>query len=266
MHTHRPSSPYRLVCLSILSLLLLIGCADESTSERTSPAAEPQARTRDSAATDAPPVADDTAETTSPNDTAQATLAADSSAAARPLPTARRYNIESGVVELKSNVGSQRQQIYFDDYGAKEAVHVITEGSGTTNTTIVVNAGGSSVVYDPEKKAGTRADLSDALSQLGLGGIPNLGSLDERMKRELKYRPIAGRTILGRKADGASIEVVGTPLKIWTYEGIPLRMEATMQGNALVVEATSLKTDVAIPASRFVVPSDVKLRDLKTNP
>ena len=252
--------------LTVFTLSVLAGCADESTSERTTPYAEPSARTHYSAATATPPVADDTARTSAPNDTVQATLASDSSAAARPAPTARRYNIESGIVELKSNVGSQRQQIYFDDYGAREAVHVITEGSGTTNTTIVVNAGGSSVVYDPEKKAGTRVDLSDALSQLGLGGIPNLGSLDERMKSELKYRPIPGRTILGRKADGASIEVVGTPLKIWTYEGIPLRMEATMQGNALVVEATSLKTNVSIPASRFVVPDDVELRDLKTKP
>lgn len=161
-------------------------------------------------------------------------------------------------------MGDVRQTIYFDDYGKKEAVHANANVGGKTTRSVMVMSGGSNVVYDPDRKAGTRIDLADALSQLGLGGIPNLSSLDANAKRELKYKPIEGRTVLGKPTQGASIEVVGTPLKVWSWQGIPLRMEASTQGNQMVVEATSLKLDVAVPPERFVVPKDIKITDFKT--
>jgi hypothetical protein len=182
--------------------------------------------------------------------------------ASKPVIPGQRYNVRSGIVELKSSfMGDLRQTIYFDDYGRKEAVHANVSAGGTTNRSVMVMANGSNVIYDPVRKSGTRIDMADALSQLGLGGIPNLSSLDANQKRELKYQPIAGRTVLGKQTEGASIEVMGTPLKVWTWEGVPLRMEASMQGNQMVVEATSIKTDVAVPADRFVVPPDVKITE-----
>jgi hypothetical protein len=210
-------------------------------------------------------VADDTSTSAAP-DTARDPNAADTSAReAVAEATGQRYNVKSGVIELKSTLmEGMRQTVYFDDYGAKEAIYANIEAGGTTNRTVMVMADGSNVIYDPVKKVGTRVDLTDALSQLGLGGIPNLSSLTEEAKRELRYQPVAGRTVLGKTTEGASITAMGTPLKVWTWQGVPLRMEASMNGQQITVEATSLKTDLTVPAERFAIPKDVRLQELKT--
>lgn len=257
---------FRVAFAALLSMTLLAACGDDAPRAAESGP--------DSAAvagrSDAPDPGSEPGAATDPDTPdssvvgAADTAVADTARVARPVVAGRRYDVRSGIIELRSSfMGTQKQIVYFDDYGAREAVHANTESGGTKNSTVMVMAGGSNVVYDPVRKVGTRVDLSDALSQLGLGGIPNLASLDEQAKRELKYSPIAGRTVLGRQAEGASIEVMGTPIRVWSWRGVPLRMEATMQGQKMTVEATSLKTDVDVPDERFVVPSDVRLNDLK---
>jgi hypothetical protein len=182
--------------------------------------------------------------------------------AGKPM-SGRRYNVKSGIVEMRSSVmADMHQTMYFDDYGMKQAVHADMKSGNRTSRSVMLMTASESVVYDPETKTGTRVDLSGALAQLGMGGIPNLSALDDTTKVKLKYKPIGARTILGRQAEGASIEIVGTPVKIWAWEGVPLRMEAAVNNQTMTIEATSIKTDVAHPANRFAVPSDVQIKDL----
>lgn len=251
----------RLTAVLCANLLLFPACGDVEVREQPS-------SSRDSAVREvraANPSDSISAEAAVASDTAAATDTAspDAAPADATLPKGRRYNVASGILEYTSSlIGNQKQTVYFDDYGQREAVHSTVQSGNDIQRTIMVMTDGVNVVYDPDRKAGTRIDLSDALSQMGLGGIPNLSSLTSQQRVELKFAPIAGRVVLGKKTEGASIEVAGTPVKVWSWEGIPLRMEATIEGRTMTVEATSLKTDVAIARNRFVVPSDVTLRDL----
>ncbi|MBC8144912.1 MAG: hypothetical protein H7X80_04950 [bacterium] len=258
--------PRRFIAVPLVCTLLLTACGDQTPGDRSEGTSD---STRDTSAlqvrSDSPSVVVDSLidpDTPVSNDS----VATDTATKAGVTPPGRRYNVKSGIVELKSGaLGKHSQTVYFDDYGAREAIHSNIESDAGTQRTIMVMTDGVNIVYDPEKKAGTRIDLSDALSQIGLGGIPNLASLTDQQKRELKHQPIAGRTVLGKRTQGASIEIAGTLVRVWSWEGVPLRMEASMQGNAMNVEASSIKTDVKIPADRFIIPKDVKLRDLTTN-
>jgi hypothetical protein len=188
---------------------------------------------------------------------------ADSTPAAQ--TTTRRYALESGIVELSSDfMGDQQQTVYFDEYGAKEAVHSTISTSAGVTKTVLLMRDATTVVYDPDKKSGTTVSGSDALTILGLGGVPSIASLSDQAKRELKLKPIAPKTILGKRAEGATIDVMGTAVSVWSWHGVPLRMEAEMQGTRFVVEATSLKTNIDIPSDRFEVPPDVTIKEAKS--
>jgi hypothetical protein len=254
---------------SILALLFLLSAcgSDGPDREAASTSGDSAAAPSGDAGTSTGDLPGDTTAAIDPRspDSAGAPTPATGDTAKRTLPpvTGRVFNVKSGVVELQStSMGDLRQTLYFDDYGMKQAIHATMATQGMTSRSVTIMANGESVTFDPDRKAGSRVDLDDALAQLGTGGIPNLSRLTDEAKRNLKYQPIAGRTLLGRKADGASIEVFDNPVKIWSWEGVPMRMEASMRGQTVVVEATSLKVDVPVAADRFIVPSDVQIKDL----
>lgn len=269
----RPTSLIATLVLASFTLLLA-ACGEAPSPGRADSAASGDAADRGSATGDESGAALDDAAVTGDSLTPEARDSARAAVtdsigfpAGKKAVPGQRYNIRSGIIELKSTfMGDLRQTIYFDEFGRKEAVYANATIDDKTTRSVMVMANGQNIIYDPEKKSGTRIDMADALSQLGLGGIPNLSSLDDNAKRELKYRPIAGRTVLGKPTIGAAIDVMGTAVNVWTWEGIPLRMEATMQGNTMMVEATSLKTDVAVPADRFVVPKEIRITDYKNTP
>jgi hypothetical protein len=171
------------------------------------------------------------------------------------------FGVKSGIVESETDMmGKQTQVLYFDDYGTKTATRTTTEVTmfGITNRSVAVSisAGGEQIEYDPEKKTGHSRKAGGSAAS----AVPDPAALDAKMRAEYKYEEQPDRTYLGKVCKGFAIEVMkGTPMRAWTWKGIPLYTE-TRVGNGLVtMKATSLQVDVAVPADKFTVPSDVKI-------
>lgn len=213
-----------------------------------------------------------------PSDTAMART--DSPAVPAPVPadtadpvlgkvvSGGRYAVKSGIVEMKSaNKKGLTATFYFDEFGDKIATYTsITDslnGQPLIIRQVTIMADGWSVFFDDNHKVGMRSRMLEGT----LNYYPNFDALSEREKVLLKYEKRDQRTIAGKQAQGHSIEQNGIRANAWTWNGIPLRTESGgMRGQWTMLEATSVQTDVPVPADKFVVPEGVKISDVKTTP
>ncbi len=172
------------------------------------------------------------------------------------------FGIKSGIVEMTTDfMGDQKQTLYFDDYGRKQALYTTTTvtmfGMTQTSHSVSINADGKSTEIDVEKKTATRRSAAPPASSL-----PDVAQLTEKMKKDYKLEPLPEREILGRKCQGFGMVVMGMPIKGWTWKGLPM-LTMTRVGNGMVtVKVVSLQEDVAVPAEKFAVPSDLPVQDI----
>ncbi len=180
------------------------------------------------------------------------------------LVSNRKYGFKSGIVEMASVTDKGRSAtFYFDEYGEKTATHTTLRDSLNGQPLIIrqvnIMSDGWSTFYDANQKVGMKSQMLEGT----MNYYPNFDSLTERQRRVYKYEPAPPRTILGRQAQGHSIEQRGMRANVWTWQGIPLRTESrSVRDKWIVFEATSVQTDVPIPADKFEVPSDVKIREM----
>lgn len=208
---------------------------------------------------------DDSSRSEASNDTAAGTTAGDaaqtSGADDAAATAARPYKVKSGIVETTIDMmGEQKQTMYFDDYGTKQATVTAVEIMGQKSETISITADGWMITYDPAKKEGTKMKAGLAA---GSSAVPNIESLTADVKERYKLKETDARSIAGKDAKGFEMEAMGMPMKVWLWEGIPMRTEVSMGGKQpMVSEVKSIQTDVEIPADRFTVPADVKLKEM----
>jgi hypothetical protein len=172
------------------------------------------------------------------------------------------FQIKSGIVEMTTDfMGDQKQTLYFDDYGRKQAVYTTTTvsmfGMTSTSHSATITADGKSIEIDVEKKTATRRSASVPASSM-----PDVAQLTEKMKKEYKLEPLEEREILGRKCQGFSMVVMGMPIKGWTWKGLPM-LTMTRIGNGMAtVKVVSIQEDVAVPPDKFAVPEGVQVKDI----
>lgn len=175
-----------------------------------------------------------------------------------------KYGVKSGIVEM-AGVSDKNMSttFYFDDYGAKVATYITTRdslnGRPLNITQANIMSDGWSVFFDTTQKVGMKSRMLEGT----MNYYPNFDSLSERERVLYKYEKGKPKTIAGKQAEGHSIERQGLRANIWTWQGIPVRTESSGPRNRwLVFEATSIRTDVPIPASIFEIPSDVKISEM----
>jgi hypothetical protein len=198
-----------------------------------------------------------------------------------------RYEVKSGIVQMTNSMMEGMQQIlYFDDFGGKQATVTSMDmqalGKAIHSEHVSIDADGYHIIYDPQKKTGTRRKLAPgAAPSFGEGAPPiDVANLTETMKEQMKVAPLPPKTIDGKVATGLSAETMGIKVRTWSWKGIPLYTETDMGGlhlggplgakaplpkakaGPIVLSAKSVQVDVPIPESRFTVPADVKITDM----
>ena len=182
-----------------------------------------------------------------------AVLMASCAGAALADPPKGPFGIKSGIVEMTTDfMGDQKQTLYFDDYGRKQALHTTTTvtmfGMTSTSTSIRIDADGKSTEIDVEKKTATRRSAAAPVSSL-----PDAAQLTEKMKKDYKFEALPDREILGRKCQGFGVVMMGMPIKGWTWKGLPM-LTMTRVGNGMVtVKVVSLQEDVPVPAEKLIL-------------
>lgn len=171
------------------------------------------------------------------------------------------FEVKSGIVEMTTDMmGEQKQTMYFDDYGKKQALYSKTSvtmfGQTINSSSLSITADGKSTEIDLEKKTGKSRKVATATSS-----VPDPATFTAEMKAKYKYEELPEREIAGKKCKGFAIEPMkGMPMKAWTWKGVPM-LSMTRVGNGLVTMTTTSFQEVAVPAEKFKVPADVKITE-----
>lgn len=175
----------------------------------------------------------------------------------------RMYDVKSGIVTMEMDMMGRKvvQDIYFDDYGAKQAM--IVEMRGQKMRGIEVD-GEMVMINDAENTAVKMPSM----------GMTNekINFLDQSPKniRRNKIKEIGKETLLDRECTIYTVAVfmMGNVVKqtVWVYKGITLKSSITTDWGEMVQVATSLVEDVEIPEKTFTVPEGIEVQTMSRGP
>lgn len=168
------------------------------------------------------------------------------------------YEVKSGIVTMEMDMMGQAmvQEIYFDDYGAKQAT--LSNFGGRKMRMLVVD--GSNVMVNDEEKTATRMPM------MGQGEKVNFTNLDEKAIKKYKIKELGTEVVADKECKKYQITVfmMGQPQKqtVWVYKGITLKSSSSSDFGEMVQKATKLQENVEIPASMFTIPEGVQVKDM----
>lgn len=173
------------------------------------------------------------------------------------------YEVKSGIVTMEMDVMGRKivQEIYFDDYGAKQAT--IMEFQGKKMRAIDVK--GENVMIDDENKTATKMPAMGMTNE-------KINFLDKSEKniRKNKIKELGTETVAGKECTKYSVAVfvMGQVLKqtVWVYKGITLKSSISTDFGEMGMAATKLVEDVEIPAKTFEVPEGLKIQAMNRPP
>lgn len=175
----------------------------------------------------------------------------------------RMYDVKSGIVTMEMDMMGRKvvQDIYFDDYGAKQAMVVEMRGQKMRG----IEVDGEMVMIN---------DAENTAVKMPSMGMTNekINFLDQSPKniRRNKIKEIGKETLLDRECTIYTVAVfmMGNVVKqtVWVYKGITLKSSITTDWGEMVQVATSLVEDVEIPEKTFTVPEGIEVQTMSRGP
>ncbi len=174
----------------------------------------------------------------------------------------KRYDFKSGKVEYKlSGAAKGTQTMFFDNYGMKEAkfanMSIEMMGMKQKKNTITIIDGKDTYVVNWE--SGTAVKMKTPLYDMFPKG-KGLKNVGEKLMQNMGAEKTGTGTVLGKECDIWEIKKAGT--KLWIWKSIPLKVEVKMMGVQMNQVATSVETDIDVPASKFEIPKNIKITEM----
>ncbi len=175
----------------------------------------------------------------------------------------RMYDVKSGIVTMEMDMMGRKvvQEIYFDDYGAKQAMMVDFRGQKMRG----IEVDGETIMIDDEK------NIAVKMPSMGMTN-EKINFLDQSPKniRRNKIKEIGKETLLDRECTIYTVAVfmMGNVVKqtVWVYKGITLKSSITTDWGEMVQTATSLVEDIEIPAETFTLPEGIEIQTMSHGP
>ena len=179
-------------------------------------------------------------------------------------PQVPMYEVKSGIVTMEMDMMGRKivQEIYFDDYGAKQAIMMDFQGKKVRS----IQVKGENVMIDDEQKTATK------MPAMGMGSTDKINFLDKSEKniKRNKIKELGTEVVAGKECTKYSVAVfmMGQVLKqtVWVYKGITLKSSISTDFGEMVQEATNLVEDVEIPAETFEMPEGIKVQQMSMPP
>ena len=174
------------------------------------------------------------------------------------------YEVKSGIVTMEMEMMGRKivQEIYFDEYGAKQAMIMEMRGKKMR----AVEADGEYIVIDDEALTAFR------MPAMGMGGNEKINFLDKSEKniKKNKIKELGTEVIAGKECTKYSVAIfmMGQVVKqhVWVYKGITLKSSISTDFGEIVQEATKLVEEVEIPAETFEMPEGIKVQQMSMPP
>ncbi len=169
------------------------------------------------------------------------------------------YTVKSGIVTMEMDMMGQKivQELYFDDYGVKQAT--LSDFGGRKSRNIVVD--GETVMVNDDEKTAMKMPM------MGQRETVNFSNLDEKAIKKYKVKELGTETVAGKecKKYEVTLFMMGQPQKqtVWVYKGITLKSSSKSDFGEMTQTATKVQENVEIPASMFTLPAGVKVEEMQ---
>ena len=172
------------------------------------------------------------------------------------------YSVKSGKVTMEMDMMGQKiiQQIYFDDYGVKQAT--VMEMMGQKMRSIEVD--GKNVVIDDAAK--TAISMPGMGPQMGGNNKINFLNLDEKTIKKNKIKEEGQEEVAGKMCTKYSYRMLmmgqGVNVHAWVYKGITLKTTIKTDFGEMVTKATKVEEDIQVDPALFVLPEGVEVQEM----
>lgn len=180
--------------------------------------------------------------------------------------SSKRYDLKSGyaVVETKAGPSVTREEVYFDDHGAKEARYSESEvnipflGKQVQKTLTLIDWPWMYNI-DLAKNTGTKINYQEMIDDMSKNsgannpyafGMESMKKMADKLGTE-KY--------LGHKVDVYQMKDFDS--KAWVHKGFPLKSVSSFAGFTATSEAVEFKPNAKVDKSKFALPADIQLED-----
>jgi hypothetical protein len=165
----------------------------------------------------------------------------------------QRYGIKSGVIFYNAPMDT-KQELYFDDYGAKEVSITSIDLGIAKSKTIEIRKDGFSYSYEEGKTEGTKRAYYAAAST-------DYSKADPKTLERYKVKDLGTETIAGKDCKKFSAEFGGSPIISWTWNNILIKSVTKMGGADFVIEATKIQ-DGSVDPKIFELPAGVTFKEM----
>jgi len=172
-----------------------------------------------------------------------------------------QFGFKTGVIVYTSSTMGITQNItmWFDDFGRKTLSEI--ESTMLGQKIHQLNIALDSIIYniDMVAKEGTWSTAKQDTTEKKY----NYRKLTAEDKKLHNITDEGKETILGKDCAiyGMKENVDGQDIvmKVWIWEGIPMKSESSVSGIDVTMEALEIKVNIEVPASKFQVPKGVKM-------
>ena len=165
----------------------------------------------------------------------------------------QRYGIKSGVIFYNAPMDT-KQELYFDDYGAKEVSITSIDLGIAKSKTIEIRKDGFSYTYEEGKTEGTKKAWYAAAST-------DYSKADPKTIERYKIKDLGTETIAGKECKKFSAAFGNTPIVSWTWNNILIKSVTKMGGADFVIEATKIQ-DGGVDSKIFELPAGVTFKEM----
>ena len=172
----------------------------------------------------------------------------------------KMYEVKSGKVtmEMDMMVQTMVQEIYFDDYGAKQVTVMNMQGQKMRT----LQQDGSNIMVNDADKTAMRMP---AMGQDAANRI-NFLNLDEKTVKKNKIKEEGEETVAGKTCKKYTYKVMmmGQPITTtaWVYKGITLKSSTSTDFGEMGQTATKIEENIDIDPAMFTIPEGVKVQDM----
>lgn len=170
------------------------------------------------------------------------------------------YEVKSGKVTMEMEMMGQAmvQDIYFDDYGAKQVT--VSNFQGQKMRVLVID--GSNVMVNDADKTAVR------MPAMGMGSENRINwlNLDEKTIKKNKIKEAGEEVVAGKtcKKYEYKVMMMGQPISAtaWVYKGITLKTSTKTDFGDMGQTATKIEEDIKVDPAMFTIPEGVKIQDM----
>ena len=171
------------------------------------------------------------------------------------------YEVKSGIVTLEVDMMGRKvvQNLYFDDYGAKQATVMNFNGQKMRQ----IKKDGSTLMINDADKTATKMP---AMGPMGGEQSINFSNLDEKTVKKNKIQEAGEETVAGKtcKVYKYKVMMMGQAVSATAcvYKGIVLKSTTETGFGEMTQKATNVEENINIEASMFTVPEGVKIQEM----